>query len=86
MSETTDAAHREAAKDVLNATTAMRHIHTCTDLSVHVRLHYLRTVRIHLNQMIGDLRGDDDELPPVLAAKFGDVMHDIHRSAMEIDQ
>ncbi len=28
----------------------------------------------------------DDDLPPCVAEKFGDIAHDIHRSAMEIDQ
>ena len=31
-------------------------------------------------------RDPDDDLPPCVVGKCGDIAHDIHRSALEIDQ
>lgn len=31
-------------------------------------------------------RDPDDDLPPCVVGKYGDIAHDIHRSALEIDQ
>ena len=81
-----DAFHQQAAADVLAAVQALHRIRDNVRLSLEARMHYLRCVRKNLTAAEDQVSGFDDEPAPCVAEKFGDVMHDIHRSAQEIDQ